>query len=252
MAFILFFLSFNLYAGFSVATYNVQNYFEGKKNQIEKVIKAMENPDFLGLQEVRHLPTFKNYKIILSKIKDRRGMGVSFLYKKGELIRKNELIVPDSRSILEAQIKFKNTLITFFIVHWPSQRNPTSKRIQAAKILIKRINKLKNKYFFILGDFNFDPDFEKIPSIESAILKKREGTYFYIPYRQWRNFDRILWSKTFKGNFEYRVFRPDFISKKMMSNEKVEKIPWRYNAKTKDENHMGYSDHFPVYLKYNL
>ncbi|TDJ05446.1 MAG: hypothetical protein E2O68_06365 [Deltaproteobacteria bacterium] len=256
MALLLFLLPLNLYA-LTIATYNVQNHFDNnpsKNAQLERVIKAMGYPEFLALQEVestRSLSKFTNYKIIMAQIRDKRGMGVALLYRKGKLLKKRELKVANSRSILEARIKLENSTFTFFVVHWPSQRNPPNKRIQAAKTLIKRIRELENEYFVILGDFNYDPDFESIPSMEMRGIVNLDfngGTYFYIPYRRWSKFDRILWSRNFKGIYEYKIFQPDFIAKQMIYNGRPEKIPWRYDAK----KHVGYSDHFPVYLKFHL
>ncbi|RLA62996.1 MAG: hypothetical protein DRQ88_10880 [Epsilonproteobacteria bacterium] len=257
MAFFLFLLPFNLFASsFTVATYNVQNLFDNevglrKIHNIKKVIKKMKYPEFLGLQEIENekiLSSIKNYQIVMSKIKDKRGMGVALLYKKGKKIKVREIPIENSRSILEVEMKVDGIKITFFIVHWPSQRNPHIKRIEAAEILLERIKRIS--YFIILGDFNLDDRFELNPLFkyeEIVDLNTGEGTYFYIPFRRWGVFDRIVISKSlFKRlrNYEYEVFKPDFISTRFYFNDKLIEIPWKFN-----KNLKGYSDHFPVRLK---
>lgn len=251
MAFLILLFPLNLFA-LTIATYNVQNYFNNdpqKTLQINKVIKAMKYPEILGLQEVESAPTIKNYQVIMSQVEDKRGMGVALHYKIGKLVKKSELIVPGSRSILEVKLKIFENFVTFFVLHWPSKRNPKKMRVQAANILLKRIKDMKNEYFFILGDFNFDPLLEKNPLMDNReiVSRKIDNSYFYIPFRQWRSFDRILWSRNIRKVFEYKVFKPDFITTKILLGGRPDKIPWRYG-----EINVGFSDHFPVYLKYKI
>jgi len=257
MALIFILLPLNLFASsFSVATYNVENLFDNevgrrKVLQINKVIQSMGEPEFIGLQEVENekiLSPLKNYKKVMAKNSDKRGMRVAFLFKKGEIIRVGEIPIKNSRSILEVEIKLDDLKVTFFIIHWPSQRNPPALRKETGNILLKRIKKIP--FFVILGDFNLDDRFEFNPFFyykKIIDLNNGEGTYFYIPFRQWRVFDKVIISKSlFKrlSLFEYRVFKPDFISTKLYLNDKIIDIPRKFNKKSE-----GYSDHFPVILK---
>lgn len=60
-----------------------------------------------------------------------------------------------TRDILEADLSLKNSKMKLFVNHWPSKKNDDKWRIEAAKVLQKRISELPgNTEFIVLGDFN--------------------------------------------------------------------------------------------------
>lgn len=183
-----------LYAdNFTIASYNVENLFDLKNDNTEyseyipntksqwnqrtfniklnnliKVINDMD-ADIIALQEIenrelmqelkRKLPKYQYYSFtkypksavglgILSKIeiKDNRHIDVKFTSKL-------------FRPILETTFIHNNIEFKVFNNHWPSKASGESYRIQYAKNLQDRIEKLPADYDYILiGDFNSDYD----------------------------------------------------------------------------------------------
>lgn len=187
---ILLFFSFTLYAKtFTVATYNVENFFDlnnnitdykeyttnnkskwNKKNfdvKVSNLLKVLKdlNCDIVALQEVenkelmqllvKRLPEYKYYSF--SKY-EKGSVGVGFL-SKIEIERNSNLNVRFSdkiyRPILETTFKIDDNEFKIFNNHWPSKKVGESYRIKYAKKLFDRVNELPRDYdYILLGDFN--------------------------------------------------------------------------------------------------
>ncbi len=181
---------------FKVATYNVENLFDLKKDgseykeyipnnthewnqknyeiklkNISKVIKDL-NADILALTEI------ESKKVLLDLKKRLKLKGLDYPYyaiansKKSSVkvallskypITKTKEIKTgyrqNDRSILKATINIKNRDLILYINHWHSKRSPESRRLKYAKALKREIDRLDdNQDFIILGDFNCNYD----------------------------------------------------------------------------------------------
>lgn len=176
---------------FSIASYNVENLFDLKKDGTEydefipntnsnwnensfnikitnllKVINDL-NADIIALQEIENedlmklllekLPQYKFYSFI--KYPDS-SVGVGFLSKLE--IKNNNFIdvkfqTKNFRPILETTFVYKNIEFKIFNNHWASKKSPESYRIKFAKNLQDRVLKLSANYdYILLGDLNSD------------------------------------------------------------------------------------------------
>lgn len=177
-----------------IATYNVENLFDLRKNgyeyreyipytkanwnnktykiklqNIAKVIKEI-NADIIALQEIESLQALKDLRLTLKKkglyykfykIANQKNTTVKVaLLSKLPFVYTKEIKVTSSykyRNILEVKYKINNQDIYLFINHWKAKSGPESMRIVSAKALKKRINTIgKDKNIILLGDFNSD------------------------------------------------------------------------------------------------
>lgn len=174
---------------FTIASYNVENLFDLKKqgneykeyipytkskwnkktfnkklNNLIKVIKDID-ADIIALQEIENkyliqlllkkLPNYKYYSF--SKYKNS-SVGIGFL-SKIKILENQNIEVKFSnkiyRPILESTFEVENKKFKIFNNHWPSKRSSESYRIKYAKKLFDRVNELPRDYDYILiGDFN--------------------------------------------------------------------------------------------------
>jgi endonuclease/exonuclease/phosphatase family metal-dependent hydrolase len=184
-------------APFKVASYNVQNLFDGiyngteyeeyipgkhgwdrsmvqkKLNHTAEVICDID-ADIIALQEVENEHVFR----ALRKRLERVGCGYRYgviTHKQGApiqvavlsrfpIMRSRELQVsyaPRVRNILEVEVRVRGVSLTLFANHWKSKgrRGVESKRIAYAQTLRKRLETFpKNKDYIILGDLNSNYD----------------------------------------------------------------------------------------------
>jgi hypothetical protein len=212
--------------------------------------------------------------------------------KKSELVIEGDYFKKKpTRVILEIEFLVNKKPLHFFVNHWPSQGNPSATRIAAAKKLKQRIEKInKSHYIMAVGDFNTIPSdmphpfhnvilkeellkdvhnlFSKDRSIDKKLKKNMPpGTYFYSKTMSWNILDRIFVSKNLMDGegfdailSSYEIYAPDFITKSYeykkgsgyLSGSKVNRVPNRYDHSETSAGKAGYSDHFPVVLRFNL
>ena len=187
-------ITLNLFAqSFTIASYNVENLFDLKKQNSEykeyipftkskwnkrnfnikikntiKVIKDI-NADILALQEIENenilillkkkLPQYKYHSF--SKYKNS-SVGIGFL-SKIKIIDNNSINVKFKRRtyrpIQETTFRIDNIDFKVFNNHWPSKRVAESYRIKYAKRLQDRLKQLPKDYdYILLGDFNSNYD----------------------------------------------------------------------------------------------
>ena len=177
-----------------IATYNIENLFDLKKdgheyseyipntksnwnqknyklklNNISKVITEID-ADILALQEIESLQALKDLRYRLKekglyyqyyKIADKKSTTTKVaILSKIPFIYTKELSVNPAyryRNILEAKFKIENQDLYMFINHWKSKSGPESMRIVSAKKLRKRVKEIgHNRNIILLGDFNSD------------------------------------------------------------------------------------------------
>ncbi|MBP7770240.1 MAG: endonuclease/exonuclease/phosphatase family protein [Aliarcobacter sp.] len=191
---LLFIFAFSLKADtFTIASYNVENLFDLKKDNTEynefipnnkslwnqrnfniklnnliKVINDID-ADIIALQEIenrdlmqelkRKLPQYSDYSFVKYP-KSAVGIGILSKIK----IKDNRHIDVKFtsklfRPILETTFIYENIEFKVFNNHWPSKAVAESYRIQYAKNLQDRLTKIPKDYDYILiGDFNSDYD----------------------------------------------------------------------------------------------
>jgi endonuclease/exonuclease/phosphatase family metal-dependent hydrolase len=225
------------------------------------------------------------YGIVHYDSPDERGIDVAMIYNQATFIvitsEPLHVTLPDNdltRDILYVKGKLNTGEILYvFVNHWPSRREGSElsepKRMAAANVLrakIDAIQKLeKSPNILILGDFNDEPSDNSITkglkaqSMDKAInstnlynllypeFKKGEGSLYY---KDWDLFDQVIVS----GNMLSRkkglrtsvndagIFKAEYL---LYTNKAGEARPNR----TMGEKYFGgYSDHLPVYVKFNL
>lgn len=188
------FLSISLFAKtFTVASYNVENLFDLKKdrsdyseyipntkskwnqktfnvkvNNIVKVLKSID-ADIIALQEIENrkmmqtlLKKMPNYKYSSFTKYRNSSVGIGFL-SKIEIKSNRDINVKFTnkifRPILESTFKIDNFEFKIFNNHWPSKRVAESYRVKYAKKLYDRLQELPRDYdYILLGDFNSNYD----------------------------------------------------------------------------------------------
>jgi len=177
-----------------IATYNIENLFDLKKNgheyneyipntksnwnirtykiklnNLSHVIKEID-ADILALQEIESLQALKDLRYSLKekglyyqyyKIANKKSTTTKVaILSKIPFIYTKELSVNPTyryRNILEAKFKIDNQDLYLFVNHWKSKAGPESMRIVSAKKLRSRIKEIgQDKNIILLGDFNSD------------------------------------------------------------------------------------------------
>lgn len=175
-----------------IATYNVENLFDLKKDgyeykeyipntsanwnhktyniklkNIAKVIQEID-ADIIALQEVESLQALKDLRFALKqkglyyqyyKIADYKNTNIKVaLLSKIPFVYTHEIAVQSSfayRNILEAKFKINNEELYILVNHWKAKSGAESKRIISAKKVMKRVSELgEEKNIILLGDFN--------------------------------------------------------------------------------------------------
>ncbi len=259
-----------------------------KISNISKVIKTSidnKGPDILVLTEVENINVLKTlvnsslgelkyiYAILIEG-PDERGIDVGIL-SRYPIINPPTLHTTDkfiTRGILEATFDINGQLITIFGVHFSSQNSPDKHREILANLLKNAVLKNRKKYkeglVIAIGDFNtlptdkpnaikilYDNNFENAQDKYVAMGGSWKGTFYFKKSNIFHELDRIMILKNsyskkcnpksicIKPLFKtFNVYTPSFITKTSLN------IPYKFNFKT----YQGFSDHFPVSMKFKL
>lgn len=276
-----------------VASYNVENLFDGisqgseyrdfraksygwtkemaniKFNNTIKAIKLI-NADIIGVQEVENRTLLKRladklkFKYFAFTKPHGSPVGVGILSKYPILSKQAvKSGIKKMRDFLHVNVNIDGKKLGIWIVHFPTQKYPFSKRIKVAKALKKSVEKSNVKEFILLGDFNTKISSKSILQKTFGSLNDKKGyydpwfslsfsnRYSQVFYGRKSALDRMILSESmFDGKgLEYkrdsfRVVREDFLSdKKGYPNR------WKMKGKNhKKHQGRGYSDHFPILL----
>lgn len=243
---------------------------ELKVSQHLKVLEAFPHQlDLLALIEVESKEVVELFKeklplkgMVMTDGSDRRGINVALLFNESRFSLKNtkQIVAPfKTRNILKVQLEDKKNKkpISVYINHWPSQRSPTSKRLQVANLLMESLKKEKSDVI-VLGDFNtldkeFPSPFSPLRSIlvDASSDYSGPGSYFYKRTMSWNMLDRIFYSSGLVLK-SFGVFAPSFsigvteyTRKGPFKGSRIVGLPKGYDHHKKKK--PGYSDHFPVY-----
>lgn len=225
------------------------------------------------------------YDIVHYDSPDERGIDVALLYNpltfKVITSEPINVTLPGNdltRDILYVKGKLNSgEVLHVFINHWPSRREGSDisepKRLAVAKILrakLDAIQKLeKSANILILGDFNDEPSNISITTglgatkpgkpVSNNVLysllypqfANGEGSLYY---KDWDLFDQVIVSGNMlsrkKGIHtsveDAKIFKAEYLLYKTKTGES------RPNRTMGDKYFGGYSDHLPVYVKFNL
>ena len=175
-----------------IASYNVENLFDLKKNgheykeyvpntkanwnqktykiklqNIAKVIKEID-ADIIALQEIESLQALKDLRYTLKqnglyyqyyKIADRKSTTIKVaVLSKVPFTSTKEVFVTSSyryRNILELKFRVASEEFYLFVNHWKAKSGVESKRIVSAKALRERVSEIGyDKNIILVGDFN--------------------------------------------------------------------------------------------------
>jgi exonuclease III len=217
-----------------------------KLEQIKKVVLSNGKlPDILAVCEIENQNVAKmlakklGYQyFVMTNSPDKRGIDVAAFFNQTKNLKINRYFEHEvkkgkmfdqkpTRNILEVQFKLRQQDLALFVNHWPSQSNPSEKRVIAAKQLKKLARKRINKGFSVVatGDFNvikedFPHAFNRIlysggfwdksrptfADLHSTVRSSKKvpssvknalplGTYFYKPKMSWNLLDRFFVSQ---------------------------------------------------------
>ena len=225
------------------------------------------------------------YNIVHYDSPDERGIDVALLYNpltfKVVWSETLNVVLPGNdltRDILYVKGKLNSgEILHVFINHWPSRREGSemseSKRMAAASVLSAKLDAIrkveKSANLLILGDFNDEPSNNSITQGIKAMIpekpytneniysllypefKKGEGSLYY---KDWDLFDQIIVSgkmlsqkKGLNTSVESAgIFKAEYLLYKDKNGEV------RPNRTMGSTYFGGYSDHLPVYVKFNL
>lgn len=268
-----------------------------KINNLTKVINYMNNgcgPDVLGFEEVENISVLKlliyqfrdrDYIIVHRDSPDARGIDAALIYDRNvfdiysvDTVQVNLPTNYNTRLIIHVGLihKTSNSLIHFFVNHWPSRRGGEVKsernRFAAAANLREKVDSLfsiNEDNVIIMGDFNDEPNNESIKNVLSAgkinceetephklmntaytKFEMGEGSYRF--GSDWNMLDQIIISSRFIVDTKlkyacdsFEIIKPEFAIAK--EGEKKGSILPTYSG---TKYYGGYSDHFPVGAKF--
>jgi len=258
--------------------------YQKKIEDLSKVISKLSstsNPALLGVTEVENHDVLAdliknnslyktNYKVIHRDNNDSRGIDVAAIYDANviNIIDYTYYEVEDlyTRDILHIEGEIAHSEhIHFFITHWPSRRKGEKeteyKRIEVAKILRSKINKLlsnnPNERIIVMGDFNDEPSNNSISkylmqddfyNLHATYENTKNGTVNH--QGNWLVFDQIIVSNSL---LTYNTYQLTKKSGKVYTNNDItfthrdgNKVPSRTYGGPK--YYGGTSDHYPVYM----
>ena len=280
-----------------------QQKFKLKLAQIAEVVKRDGLPDILGICEVENRYALANLaeqlgydKYVMTDSPDRRGIDVALLYRQGVFVyqqhREYRLVNSrrPTRNLLEVEFtlpKLQERLVVY-VLHWQTQRAPSSERMLAATELMQAVEKQnrrdKRTNILVIGDFNviakdhphpfrelFDGrlfDARQAFVTDRSISRQQKqslalGTYFYVPTMDWVNLDRIFFNTNLRDNRglevdhkSFRIVSPPQVTRDFVYNRPeeflfgslVKSVPKKYNFNAISPETAGYSDHFAVQI----
>jgi predicted extracellular nuclease len=275
--------------------WNSKRYLK-KVNDIGKVLSSINSvdlPEVIGLCEVENRSVLEdlvassnlkkgNYKIAHIESPDYRGIDVAMIYRPAEFefISQEALAVtfPDApnyttRDILYVKGKLDGEVYHLFVNHWPSRRGGMEKsepkRVQAAAVLKKKVDEIKQKdanaRIIIMGDMNDEPSNKSLAETLGASEKPNTSGLFNMMYD---NHLAKTGSYNFRGN--WNMIDNMVVSDNLLTEGKLkttandgnvfhERFMEYHNKKFKSMSpsrtfggnnyYGGISDHFPIYFE---
>ncbi len=258
-------------------------FLEAKMKNLSQVVLDLDGgigPDVLLLEEVENLKVLNQWNnnhlkkaayktVVLLEGFDERGIDTALLSRfplKGKpiihrvpfdlkKIGETDEKKSGTRGILEVSLTTpKNRTLTVFVVHLPSQGNPTGMRKQATDFLLSLMKK-KSNFVVAGGDFNITKSEEEENGYFKNMMNNGfevshffgcpgcEGTHSY--KKSWSFLDALVFSKDM-DRLGIKV-EPQQIDVIRYNPQHLYREKYPRYFETKDLT--GASDHFPIYLR---
>jgi predicted extracellular nuclease len=281
------------YTAKGVRNWNDKRYYNKIKkigyviSQIGKKTSS-EAPILVGLAEVENTRVLddlikqkdlKNcgYRYVHFESRDERGMDTALLYRdrffdpvSSERIQFNFIgdngQFDHTRDVLIVSGFMNEELIHVIVNHWPSRREgeleSRSKRIKAAGVVKKAVEKIKSKdidaKIIIMGDFNDNPNSESIQKhlvsseFFNPMLDLYNGGAGTLTYKKdWYLFDQIIVSNNFSDNAaKHNFLKAEIFNKGWLATRKGKHKGAPFRTFIGPWYRGGFSDHFPVFVSF--
>ena len=265
-----------------------QEVFKAKARNLGRAIKSSfggNGPDILVLQEVENLKALQGLhkhglagmgyeSVVLLEGPDLRGIDTAIISKLPLVNSTSHTVhlpgnVRPTRDVLEATFAVNGKHLTVYSNHWPSQSNPSSHRVAAAKTLVKaaKIADDRGELVIALGDFNSkffeitgavgdvlrggnedSPIF--VDGVETRLEEYREprismpGTYLH--RTGWNYLDRVfILNNSFDNGLDVNWTSIDVHAPSFMLDRGR---PMKFKTTTQE----GFSDHLPLVVEFIL
>lgn len=265
-----FFISFLFGGELKIATFNVENLFDGQNNgneyhdfkigssdwNNEKYIKKLDNiskviedvdADIIALQEVENDEVMKNlakkngyeyYKFSKTE-KSPTGLGVLSKIKieNYKIYRESRV---KTRDILRVDFNFEDEEFSLFVCHFPSAKNSMRERKIIANLLKNVLKDSKNA--IALGDFNTDFGSK---SLLNDIIRLDHFTdlWKFLPANKRSS------HVSFRA-IDHIILAPKFFTSSTLSYKKNSFEVYQPNVVSNIfGTQTSYSDHYPIYFK---
>jgi endonuclease/exonuclease/phosphatase family metal-dependent hydrolase len=260
-----------------------------KLTNLSSIISKMNDgkgPDVIGLCEIENRkvvellvemlhPLGRKYEIVHKNSPSERGIDCAIVFDSGVFTlvdsKFHHVDAENTRDIVEAKLRRKDSDLYVFMDHWPSRHHEESFREKAADVARKRIDELlaadPKADIIMLGDFNDEPSdpsikdhlrtvttAENLPPgtmLDTTAHIKAEGKGTFVYDNKWDQLDHIIVSPGLLDSAGFRW--------KDGSSQAVDFPELFYQPKypgvikrpsssfTRDDFHKnGYSDHLPL------
>lgn len=258
-------------------------YLEAKMKNLSQVVLDLDGgigPDVLLLEEVENIKVLTQWNqhhlqkagyktVVLLEGFDERGIDTALLSRfpiQGKpiihripfdlkKIGETDERKTGTRGILEVTLKTpKNKAVTVFVVHLPSQGNPTGMRKQATEFLLSLMQK-KSNFVVAGGDFNIIKTEEEENGYFKNFMNNGfevshfygcpgcEGTHNY--KKSWSFLDALVFSKNM-DRYGIKI-EPQQIDVIRYNPQHLYRGKYPRYFDMKDST--GASDHFPIYMR---
>jgi len=275
---------FLLAIDFSVATYNIENLFDTKKNgneykeyipntksgwndemlniKIKNIVKVVKDidADIIALQELENITIAKRLNLALGSKKypymysNFRNKGIdSVLFSRYPIkFHKSFNINSRFRPIHKVVVNVKGLHVNFFLNHWPSYKNGNAKRMEFAKALEKIYKKDKN--YIILGDFNSPLVKDKRNWGEAVNYISKDNTNLWYDLPKKDRYSHVFFKDKnaldhiiISKNINYKEGSFIVFKPQYLLNKYKQPNRWLISQKGKGQHlGIGYSDHFAL------
>ena len=219
----------------------------------------------------------KDYEIVYQASKDSRGLSVAMLFDKKKFTLSKHQILQfsmdenleyETRDILYSVLIFDGKKLHVFVLHLPSKRNQDKKK-NLRNYILKKLSEMIQKLFekgeavVLMGDFNDNPDSEMIRQLcfvkdgNEVLTNPFETLYHQNQFSNFHGkkgvcFDQILLTETtLKKTFSLKNIEAEIYNNPRLRNKDSKNNKYPSRTFSGSRYMAGYSDHFPVILKYD-
>lgn len=256
---------------------NVFRFVEEDYGQLPSIICLAEIGDRSVLEDLLNENSpIQNYDIVYQKSQDSRGLSVALLFDQAKytLVKFNTLkfqmdesVAFDTRDILHIELLFEGKKLHIFVCHLPSKREKDIKKAQRNYIINQlhcTIQNLvdKGEPIILMGDFNENPDAEELQQFltndngnkmlsnpfEVIFLDGQFSTYHG---KKGLCFDQIIYSEDLLiEQFNFQTISAEIYNTPRLRNKDRKNSNYPIRTYSGSRYIGGWSDHFPVLVKF--